>query len=335
MRSLSILTGALLTADAVPSVPPLFLSRNNLVMRSEQSVRSLRDMAQDSAHVIGGGTGECPSTCSSELCRCVESSSEIASCASEISAVCQADTLSDCMPDNYVDYYRATFCPMAQCLDENASQVGCNCQFYQNLCESYPDGDFGYCNVARCCQNEEDDMKGQEICLDAIGKAAIGGGEDPSDSSQEGLLDDTLAKLEQAEFEFQTVGEISNEIAGLLFQFCNAALDSESCLTMNQCSWTRSDGCVSKQVLATAFGFTELPPQPPTVAPSEQPVSQAPISSEPSKSPVTARPTEIPTFSPTATPSLQPVTASPTSKPSNDPTSSEPSKSPVDSKAYG
>ena len=99
-----------------------------------------------------------PDTCEPNLCQCVSNDGNKAfDCASELNAVCKGFTdangknwtISGCVSGKEA-YYQNIYCPFAECIVGGGTYEACDCEFYEDFCETVSRMEKFSCNNDRC-----------------------------------------------------------------------------------------------------------------------------------------------------------------------------------------
>mmetsp|Transcript_9834 Transcript_9834/g.21300 ORF Transcript_9834/g.21300 Transcript_9834/m.21300 type:complete len:566 (-) Transcript_9834:356-2053(-) len=224
----------------------------------------------------------CPTKCPQEFCDCAQNDGDGEKCAPELYEVCKADLLAECVPDDYLPFYKDTYCPFAKCLTvENRPYELCSCDYYRDYCELY----YGFedsleeCAIATCCEAEATGEK--YVCLPGMA---------PTYSP---TLDPTNS------FPPSVAPSVTSPPSST-----TAPSDTQA----------PTDRPSNTQVPSVTLVPTPIP----TDSPSEHPSMSSSPTTSPTKSP-TVSPTKGPTTSPTVFPSLEP-SYPPSASPSASPT---------------
>eukprot|EP00581_Thalassiosira_minuscula_P017612 CAMPEP_0183716166 /NCGR_PEP_ID=MMETSP0737-20130205/10163_1 /TAXON_ID=385413 /ORGANISM="Thalassiosira miniscula, Strain CCMP1093" /LENGTH=596 /DNA_ID=CAMNT_0025945387 /DNA_START=33 /DNA_END=1823 /DNA_ORIENTATION=- len=117
----------------------------------------------------GSNPFDCPTGCPQDFCDCATNDGNVQNCAAELHSVCVNGTLTNCVPENFINFYREVYCNFASCLVNGTSYEDCSCGYYKDYCNLY----YGIvdslerCEASECCAGAVDSQE-KYMCLPAF-----------------------------------------------------------------------------------------------------------------------------------------------------------------------
>lgn len=135
----------ILTATSTPIYPQFLHGQKR--MGKEERHRFLEEEEEETQPV-------CPSGCPQEFCDCGWKYKEVQYCTKEMLSVCERGLVSRCVRTEDIEFYEETYCPYAECVENNEPEEKCSCDYYSNYCRLFYEYDdaFESCVTAECCE---------------------------------------------------------------------------------------------------------------------------------------------------------------------------------------
>ena len=141
---------------------------SNAVTQSSQNDAAMPDVgilssSQSTPRFLQEGTDDgiqffCPrTTCPSVLCDCAEEGGSLERCSKQLTDVCLAGKLQDCVFSDYIEVYTSVYCPFTFCLDDGFEENQCDCAFYDMYCGQIQE-DKKKCELLKADGGEEEKM---------------------------------------------------------------------------------------------------------------------------------------------------------------------------------